>query len=326
MIEKVVGMKTIAYELGVSINTVSRALRDCDNISKETKKKVRDKAIELGYLSPSALQFVKADKNQTIAFVLDGFSNLYYCIILNNLIKHLKKRNIKFTVIVSSTNHLNEDIVKQCISQRISSIISLLLIDNETIKLCKLNNILLFSAGINIADDYVDCVYVDDNIGTKILANYLVNYYCLEKIIYISIKNNRDVKRRTAFINNLKKIEKKVDVVVLDIKEIEGKLLNLINEGYYGIFCFNDGTVYQVLKYLNSIIPNIRSIYPKLHFLGYDCLNTEIDGLVDITSIGCNYDQMANELINIIIERMENPKSNRVKVEIEPILHQRVIK
>ena len=44
-------LKTIAYELGVSINTVSHALRDMDDISEPTKQKVRRKAIEMGYIS-----------------------------------------------------------------------------------------------------------------------------------------------------------------------------------------------------------------------------------------------------------------------------------
>lgn len=48
--KKNVSMKTIATECGVSINTVSHALRDFSDISKNTKQMIRQKAIELGYL------------------------------------------------------------------------------------------------------------------------------------------------------------------------------------------------------------------------------------------------------------------------------------
>ena len=44
MNSKSTGLKSIAYELNLSINTVSRALRDCDDISEATKEKVRQKA------------------------------------------------------------------------------------------------------------------------------------------------------------------------------------------------------------------------------------------------------------------------------------------
>ena len=55
---KSVGLKTIAYELNVSVNTVSRALRDCDDISVEMKEKVRQKAYELGYMPNNISQFI----------------------------------------------------------------------------------------------------------------------------------------------------------------------------------------------------------------------------------------------------------------------------
>ena len=69
---KSVGLKTIAYELNVSVNTVSRALRDCDDISSETKEKVRQKAYELGYMPNNISQFIK----ETHIISLKIFNNL----------------------------------------------------------------------------------------------------------------------------------------------------------------------------------------------------------------------------------------------------------
>ena len=70
---KQVGLKKIAYELNVSINTVSRALRDCDDISEKMKQKVRDKAIELGYSPNNVEDYVKKNLKKSIAFVGSNF-------------------------------------------------------------------------------------------------------------------------------------------------------------------------------------------------------------------------------------------------------------
>ena len=70
MANKTTGLKNIAYNLGISINTVSRALRDCDDISDATKQKVREKAIELGYLPNNVSQFVKRDGKELICIVI----------------------------------------------------------------------------------------------------------------------------------------------------------------------------------------------------------------------------------------------------------------
>lgn len=62
MIEKNARLKEIAYELKLSVNTVSRALRDCSDISKKTKERVLQKAIELGYMPNSVSQAIKRDE------------------------------------------------------------------------------------------------------------------------------------------------------------------------------------------------------------------------------------------------------------------------
>ena len=54
---KSTGLKAIAYELGVSVNTVSRALRDCKDISEHTKEIIRKKAYELGYIQSTSIFF-----------------------------------------------------------------------------------------------------------------------------------------------------------------------------------------------------------------------------------------------------------------------------
>ena len=60
---KSTGLKAIAYELGVSVNTVSRALRDCKDISEHTKEIIRKKAYELGYIQSTVEKKKKKDEN-----------------------------------------------------------------------------------------------------------------------------------------------------------------------------------------------------------------------------------------------------------------------
>ena len=71
-------LKTIAYELKLSINTVSRALRDCDDISEKTKKLVRQKAIEMGYLPNSVLYSIKSNESHLIGIIINNIQNFYF--------------------------------------------------------------------------------------------------------------------------------------------------------------------------------------------------------------------------------------------------------
>jgi hypothetical protein len=95
---KSVGLKTIAFELNVSVNTVSRALRDCDDISDETKLKVRQKAYELGYMPNNISQFIKRDGKNLISVVVNSFNNLYFNIVCEKLISLFKEKNYDFSL------------------------------------------------------------------------------------------------------------------------------------------------------------------------------------------------------------------------------------
>ena len=69
MKNKNVRLKEIALDLKLSINTVSRALRDCNDVSKETKEKVIQKAIEYGYMPNIIAQSLKNDDKKCIAII-----------------------------------------------------------------------------------------------------------------------------------------------------------------------------------------------------------------------------------------------------------------
>ena len=69
---KNVSLKCIASELGVSVNTVSHALRDMDDISAEMKEKVVRKAMELGYM-PNRVAQKNAQRRKTVDRDFDRF-------------------------------------------------------------------------------------------------------------------------------------------------------------------------------------------------------------------------------------------------------------
>ena len=77
-----VGLKHIALELGLSVVAVSRALKDGDDIGELTKHRVRQKAIELGYMPRP----MKESKYKTIAvFFIFLLQSLKYCGILSKV-------------------------------------------------------------------------------------------------------------------------------------------------------------------------------------------------------------------------------------------------
>ena len=80
---KRVSMKDIASALNMSVDGVSKALRDSSEISEATKEKVKEKAKELGYVKNSLAVSLKIGKTKNVAVFMNGFfihTLLFYAI------------------------------------------------------------------------------------------------------------------------------------------------------------------------------------------------------------------------------------------------------
>jgi len=71
-------LKQLAAASGYSINTVSRALRDKDDVSPETKKKIRALAAEMGYVNNSVAKSLRTGKTNTIGVISADSSNPFF--------------------------------------------------------------------------------------------------------------------------------------------------------------------------------------------------------------------------------------------------------
>lgn len=70
-----VRLKDIAEQLGVSLMTVSKALRDAKDIAPETKARVKLKADELGYVVNLAAQGLRYRKSYLLGLVIPSLAN-----------------------------------------------------------------------------------------------------------------------------------------------------------------------------------------------------------------------------------------------------------
>ncbi len=319
-------LKSIAYELNLSINTVSRALRDCDDISASTKEKVRQKAFEMGYLPNSISQFIKKDGKKLIAIVLNNFKNLYFQIICDKLVSLFETENFDFTIVYSMNKKLSLSLLKQCISERVDGIVTLLEPEDDMIDYAKLNHMPIIMIGRHLDKDYVDEVYTDDEMGGTLAANYLANYHQINKFIYVKMPNVECSKRRQqAFVNTISNLSDKNQVMVIEPKQVNQSMLKLINEGYLGIFCFSDEIAYDLLYSLNKVVPNVRIVYPHLHIVGFDTVSKCIHGLIDLTSVSFDYDAICKEAIRLLKDRFKDIQRTKQSTMFTVSLHTRKI-
>ncbi|MDO4277008.1 MAG: LacI family DNA-binding transcriptional regulator [Eubacteriales bacterium] len=95
-------LKDIAEQLGVSINTVSRALRDMPDIGQETKDLVRETAARLGYRKNLAASRLRTNRSLILGMVVTDISNPVF----SGMIKGVEKTCIQtsYTLMLGNSN------------------------------------------------------------------------------------------------------------------------------------------------------------------------------------------------------------------------------
>lgn len=100
-------MKDIAVVCGVSVATVSKALNDQNDIGKETKKRIRQAAEEMGYFPNTAAKMLKTNRSYNIGVLFNhedysGLTHDYYAFVLDSLKRTVEKRGYDITFVNTS--------------------------------------------------------------------------------------------------------------------------------------------------------------------------------------------------------------------------------
>ena len=109
-------LKNLAKELKVSISTVSKALRDSPEISKETIEKVKDLAKKYNYRPNKIALSLKSNRTLTIGVIIPDILNRFYSKVLNGI--HDSADQFGYDVITINTK---ESILKEIDSLQILS-------------------------------------------------------------------------------------------------------------------------------------------------------------------------------------------------------------
>ena len=98
----------MAEVLGVSIATVSRALRDSHEVGKEMRQKVQDLAKKLNYRPNPFAQSLRQNKPKVIAVVLPNLVTHYYSAVLDGIEDYAQKEGYAVVAANSHEDHLRE--------------------------------------------------------------------------------------------------------------------------------------------------------------------------------------------------------------------------
>ncbi len=119
-----VTMKHIAQDVGVSIITVSKALRGHSDIGSDTRRRVLERAKELNYKPNLAARTLVTGRSSLVGLVVPDLLHPFFVEIANSLARELKSKGLYLIIASSEENPSMEDeTIEHLLAHRLDALI-----------------------------------------------------------------------------------------------------------------------------------------------------------------------------------------------------------
>ena len=170
-----VTLQDIAKATGYTINTVSRALKDKDDISRETCAYIQRVAREMGYVRNYLASSLRSGRTKTLAMIAGSMMNPFYAILMDLIQREAVQYGYSLFILCSQDDPDTElKAVQMALSRQVDGIlITPCSFESPALSLLRESHIpfVLLSRFQEGSRD--DCVYCNDEEGGYLAARHL---------------------------------------------------------------------------------------------------------------------------------------------------------
>lgn len=314
-------IKDIAKALGISASTVSRALKDHPDISRETKEAVNEMAAKLRYKPNAVALSLKNSRTKTIGVIIPQIVHFFFSSVISGIEDVAYDAGYNVMVCQSNENYSREIINTQTLlSNRVEG--ALVSISKETHDCSHLMNLRENGVPIVFFDRVpenfdADNVIIDDMKAAYNATQHLIDNGCkyiahltAPSSLGIGIKRLEGYKKALTD-NNLPFREEYV--MIADTFELSGaatrKLMQLPIPPD-GIFTVNDHTAVGVLKTLNQMSVPVPK---KVEVIGFSAGFFSDITTPTLSSVNQHGYEMGVKAAQVLLERIQTSDSGDYK-------------
>ncbi len=171
-------LKQIATELGISITTVSKALKNYPDVSAKTKKLVVDLATKLNFTPNSFAVNLRTNESRIIGLILPTVVHHFFSQVIQGILEESEKRNYMVIILQSDEKYeLEKKQIKLLLNKRVDGI--LMSLSNETAEFDHIKSVLANDTSLVLFDKIakiVNCskVTINDRKAAYQAVTYLI--------------------------------------------------------------------------------------------------------------------------------------------------------
>ncbi len=179
---KPVTLKQIAETLGISVTTVSKALKDYPDVSKKTKALVFDLAETLNYRPNTFAVNLRTKESKTIGIIIPEIVHHFFSSVIKGIVSQAEKKG--YLVIILQSNESQEMEKKQInllLDKRVDGI--LISLANSTVDFSHINSVIERNIPLVMFDKIakiVNCskIIIDDRKAAYTATKHLIDTGC----------------------------------------------------------------------------------------------------------------------------------------------------
>ncbi|GAA4615419.1 LacI family DNA-binding transcriptional regulator [Saccharopolyspora hordei] len=121
-----VTLQDVADEVGLSVNTVSRALAGKNQVSERTRSTVRSVAARLGYVPNSHARSLVSGRTMVVGLVITNPSNPFYAALISAVEQRCRRSGYSVLLLVTEESEANEgEAVEQLLTYGVDGVIAI---------------------------------------------------------------------------------------------------------------------------------------------------------------------------------------------------------
>jgi LacI family transcriptional regulator len=274
-------LKKISEALGISISTVSRALKNHPDISEKTKQRVTELANALDYEPNASAIQLRTNKSNLFGLIVPSISNFFYDSFIASVEEESRRNNYSLMILQSGDDPAIElENLKLCRQSRVSGVFACISSQTTNIEpFLKLKDLDIPVIFFDKVPEVNNCnkVCVGDTASAIIAANAILEKK-KTKVLALFGNNQMSItkKRKDAFINTT---EEKIKLLIQHANnsiEAENITAAMLKENPDTVFCMSDeiliGAMKAIQKALLKVPQDIAVIsisngyIPKLYY------------------------------------------------------------
>ena len=324
-------MKDIAQDLGLSVVTVSKVLRDHPDIGEETRQRVLKRVQELDYQPNALARSLVTGRSYLVGLVVPGLLHPFFAEIARALSTVIRGKG--YSLIVSSSEEdpeLERQEIRQLLARRLDAlVIASSGTSSEQFQRMDLQSQPYVLIDREFPELQANFVGIDDTTAGRIATEHLIDIGC-QRVAHIGGReNSTGIRRFDGYKQALQNrgMTYSDDYVVsrmnVDTESTEQgaeamRLLLRCNPRPDGVFCFNDPLA---IGAMNTILDAGLKIPEDIAIIG--CGNLHYDNClrVGLSSIDQHSEQIGQRTAEIVLSLIESKVMPAARtIILEPML------